>query len=84
MAEVELEHHGSTPGQASDLRAPELKRFEQRCEPVRKARQADALRQVGGPASPWLVPCDDCELIGQTSKLRLPNAAVLGRTVDKD
>ena len=84
MAAVELEHHGSTPGQASDVRGPELKRFEQRCEPVREARQAEALRQVGGPAGPRLVPCDDCELVGQTSKLRLPDAAVLGRAVDKD
>jgi hypothetical protein len=41
-------------------------------------------RWVGGLASPWLVPCDECELVGQTSKLRLPNAAVFGRTVDKD
>ena len=66
------------------MRGPELERFDERCERVREARQVEALRQVGGPASPWLVPCHDGELVGQTGKLRLPHAAVLGRAVDKD
>ena len=66
------------------MRGPELEGFDQRCEPVRKVRQVEALRRVGGPASPWLVPGHDGELVGQAGKLRLPDAAVLGRAVDKD
>ena len=84
MAAVELEHHRATPGQAGEVRRPELERFDQRCKPVRKTRQAEALRRVGGPAGPWFVPRHDRELVGQASKLRFPDAAVLGRTVDED
>ena len=47
-------------------------------------RPGQALRQVGGPASPRFVPCDDCELVGQNGELPSPNTAVLGRAVNKD
>ncbi len=84
MATVELEHHGAAPGQTSDVRRPETDRFDERCERVGKARQLEALRQVRGPAGPRLVPCHNRELVGQSGDLRLPDAAVIGRTVDKD
>ena len=84
MAAVELEHHRATPGQACEVRGPEIKRLEQRGKRIRETRQAEALRQVGRPARPRLVPRDDGELVGQTGKLRLPDAAVLGRAVDQD
>jgi hypothetical protein len=84
MAPVELERHGATPGHAGDVRRPDPERLDQRRERVRVAGQAEALRQVGGPAGPWLVPGDDRELLGQADELELPDAAVLGGAVDKD
>lgn len=84
MSAVQLQRNGAAPGQTGHVRRPELKRPDERCKPVREARQGHSRGQVRGPASPWLVPGNDGELVGQHGELRLPDTAVLGRAVDKD
>ena len=60
------------PGQTCQVHRPELERVEERRKRVRKIRQVEDLRRIGGPAGPWFVPGDDRELVGKTSQLVVP------------
>ena len=66
------------------MRRPESECFDQCGEPVREVRQAEDLRQVGGPSSSRFVPCHNGELVGKAGQLRLPHPTVHGRAVDED
>jgi hypothetical protein len=80
---VELLGDSATPGDPGDVRGAERKRLDQRRKAVRVIRQPEFHRQIGGAASPRLIPGDDGELTGQCGQLRLPHAAVFGGAVDE-
>lgn len=66
------------------MRGTERERFDQRREPVRIVRQAEARRQVRRATSSRLVPGDDRELVAKRGRLRAPCAAVQGGAVGED
>ena len=61
-----------------------IDRLDQRCQHVGEVGQAEALRKVGRPPTPWLVPGHDGEGVGQADQLRLPDAAVVAGAVQED
>ena len=81
MVAVELLDDRAAPGDAGDVRRAGRERLDQRREAVRVVRQAEIRGHIRGASRPRLVPGDDRELVGQSSELRPPHAAVLGGAV---
>lgn len=80
---VKLERDSSAPGEARDVSRAKRERIDKPREAVRVIRKTEIRGQIGGVAGPGFIPGDDRELAGQSSELRLPDAAVIAGAMNE-
>jgi hypothetical protein len=83
MAAVELQRHGAAPGDAGDVRRPQIERVDERRKAVRIVRENEIRGDVRRVTCARFVPGHEGELVSQPGELWLPHPRVRRGPVHK-